>query len=421
MDSFAMPTTPSDTASTPAPTRRSGPHPGLIALAVGGFGIGLTEFVIAGLLTHVATDLRVAVPTAGALIWGYALAVAVGAFTVTAFLGRRPPKGALLVLVALFVIGNALTALAPNFAVAIVGRAVTALCHGGFFGIGAVLAADLVPADRRAGAIAIMFGGLTLSNVLGVPFGTFVGQHLGWRAAFWIISGIGILTALGIMAAVPRQPAPPRSAGSQYAVLRRPQVRVSILLTLTIFGGLFGAFIYVEPLVTRVTGFSASAVPWLLVVFGLGLFIGNILGGRAADRNLGRTLRVLSVLLPLVLLAYALTAQWKVPVVILLFVMGLVGFATTPALQLRVMRFAGDAPTMASAANIAAFNVGNAIGSAIGGLAISLGWGWRSPIWVGIGMAVIGTCLALGSSHHDPDNHTGGVAVVPADSHGGSR
>lgn len=398
MDSFAMPSSHPD---SPTAGRRGLPHPGLIALALGGFGIGLTEFVIAGLLTDVATDLGVTVPTAGALIWGYALAVAVGAFTVTAALSRRPPKGALLVLVALFVLGNVLTALSPTFALAVLGRAVTALCHGGFFGIGAVLAADLVPADRRAGAIAVMFGGLTLSNVLGVPFGTFVGQHLGWRAAFWIISGIGIVAALGIAAAVPRRPAPPLPAGSQYAVLRRPQVRVSVLLTLTLFGGLFGAFIYVEPLVTRVTGFGAGAVPWLLVVFGLGLFFGNIVGGRAADRNLTRTLRVLAVLLPLVLLVYGATAQWRIPVIISLFVIGFVGFAATPPLQLRVMRFAGDAPTMASAANIAAFNVGNAIGSALGGLAISLGWGWRSPIWVGVGMAMIGTCLALANRHEN--------------------
>jgi len=182
-------------------------------------------------------------------------------------------------------------------------------------------------------------------------------------------------------------------------VLRRPQVIVSMLLTMTVFGGLFGAFIYVEPLVTHVSGYGSGAVPWLLVVFGVGLFGGNIVGGRAADRDLGRTLRVLTVLLPIVLVGYALVAQWPGPVAVALLLMGLVGFATTPAFQLRVMRFAGDAPTMASAANIAAFNLGNAIGSALGGAAIALGLGWRSPIWVGVGMALAGTALAFTNSH----------------------
>jgi len=385
-------------ATSTGPTRRR-VHPGLVALGIGGFGIGLTEFVIAGLLSTVADDLHVAVPTAGALIWGYALAVVAGAFTVTAALSRRPPKTALLMLLALFVVGNALTALAPDFALAVLGRVVTALCHGGFFGIGAVVAGDLVPAQRKASAIAVMFGGLTLSNVLGVPFGTFVGQHLGWRAAFWIISAIGVLAMVGVAALVPHLDAPPRSGGSHYAVLRRPQVIVSMLLTMTVFGGLFGAFIYVEPLVTHVTGYGSGAVPWLLVAFGVGLFGGNIVGGRAADRDLGRTLRVLTVLLPVVLIGYALVAQWRGPVAVALLLMGLVGFATTPAFQLRVMRFAGDAPTMASAANIAAFNLGNAIGSALGGAAIALGLGWRSPIWVGVGMALAGTALAFTNSH----------------------
>lgn len=374
-------------------------HPGLLALAVGGFGIGLTEFVIAGLLTDVADALHVTVPTAGALIWGYALAVVVGAFTVTAALSRRPPKAALLVLLALFVAGNVLTALAPGFGVAMLGRIVTALCHGGFFGIGAVVAGDLVAPERKASAIAIMFGGLTLANVLGVPFGTFVGQHLGWRSAFWIISALGVLAIVGVATLVPRQPAPPPLGGNHFAVLFRRQVILSILLTMMVFGGVFGAFIYVEPLVTRVTGYSATAVPWLLVLFGIGLFVGNFVGGWAADRSLTWTLRTVSVLLPIVLIAYGLLASWRVPVALLLVAMGLVGFAATPALQLRVMRFAHDAPTMASAANIAAFNLGNAIASGLGAATIALGLGWRSPVWVGAGMALIGAVLVFTNSH----------------------
>jgi DHA1 family inner membrane transport protein len=371
-------------------------QPGLLALSIGGFGIGLTEFVISGLLSDVADDLQVSVPTAGALIWCYALAVVAGAFTVTARLSRRPPKTALLALLGLFVAGNALTAVAPNFALAVVGRVVTALCHGGFFGIGAVVAADLVPAHRKASAIAVMFGGLTLANVLGVPFGTLVGQHLGWRATFAIIAVFGLVAMVGIAALVPRLPAPPaEQTRAQYGVLRRRQVIVSMALTMTIFGGLFGAFIYVEPLVTHVTGYHKSAVPWLLITFGVGLFAGNIVGGRAADKNLGATLRILAVLLPLVLIGYGLVAPWRAPVAVTLLVLGLVGFATTPAFQLRVMRFAGDAPTLASAANIAAFNLGNAGGAWLGGQAVDAGLGYTAPNWIGAVLAAAGLAVAV--------------------------
>jgi DHA1 family inner membrane transport protein len=247
-----------------------------------------------------------------------------------------------------------------------------------------------------------MFGGLTLSNVLGVPFGTFVGQHLGWRSAFGIISALGVLAVIGVAALVPRMPAPPQTGGSHFAVLLRRQVVVSILLTMMVFGGVFGAFIYVEPLVTRVTGYADGAVPWLLVLFGIGLFIGNFVGGWAADRNLTWTLRVLTVLLPIVLIGYGLLAAWRLPVAALLVAMGVVGFAATPALQLRVMRFAEDAPTMASAANIAAFNLGNAMASAIGAATIALGLGWRSPVWVGVAMALIGTVLVFTNNHGEP-------------------
>lgn len=386
-------------SSIPSPISRRHARAALTALAVGGFGIGLTEFIISGLLTDVAASLRVSVPSAGALIWSYALAVAVGAFTVTAALTRRPPKIALVVLLCFFIAGNVVTALAPDFTVAVIGRIVTAMCHGGYFGIGAVLAADLVPPHRRASAIAVMFGGLTAANVIGVPFGTVVGQHFGWRSAFWVVSVVGVVALVGIATLVPHRPAPPVGPGSAYRVLLRGQVLVSIALTMLLFGGLFGAFIYLEPLVTAVTGFSTGMVPWLLVIFGLGLCVGNVAGGWAADRNLTMTLRVLAVALTATLIVYALVAAWQIPVAVVLFVMGLVGFATSPPLQMRVMRFAGDAPTMASAANIAAFNVGNAIGTFLGGLTIGAGFGWLSPVWVGAAMAGAASVLVFSTRH----------------------
>lgn len=372
-------------------------HPGLLALSAGGFGIGLTEFVISGLLSDVAADLQVTIPAAGYLISGYALAVVVGAFVVTAALSRRPPKTALIILLGFFLIGNLLSAWAPTYPVIMVGRIVAALCHGGFFGIGAVLAGTLVSPRRQASAMAVMFGGLTVANVLGVPFGTFIGQQLGWRAAFWVICAVGILAVLGVLILIPRTtthvaPAPLRD---QLAVLRRGQVLLSLLFTVLVFGGLIGAFSYVEPLLTRVTGFSSAAVPWLQVLFGIGLVLGNIVGGRAADRNLDRALIIFATLVPVSLLGYALAAPSQPGVAIFLLLMGFVGFATTPALQTRVVRHASEAPTIASAANIAAFNLGNAIGIMIGGAGIAAGLGWTAPAWSGMIMAVLGMIVVL--------------------------
>ncbi|GAB3744193.1 MFS transporter [Microlunatus parietis] len=372
-------------------------HPGLLALSAGGFGIGLTEFVISGLLSDVAADLRVTIPAAGYLISGYALAVVVGAFAVTAALSRRPPKTALIILLGFFLAGNVLSAWAPTYPVIMAGRIVAALCHGGFFGIGAVLAGTLVSPRRQASAVAVMFGGLTVATVLGVPFGTFIGQQLGWRAAFWVICAVGVLAVVGVMILIPRTTtdiaAPPLR--DQLAVLRRGQVLLSLLFTVLVFGGLIGAFSYVEPLLTRVTGFSSAAVPWLQVLFGVGLVLGNIVGGRAADRNLDRALIVFAVLLPISLLGYALAAPSQPGVAIFLLCMGFVGFATTPALQTRVVRYAADAPTIASAANIAAFNLGNAIGIMIGGAGIAAGLGWTAPAWSGMIMAVLGMIVVV--------------------------
>lgn len=265
---------------------------GLLALALGGFGIGLTEFVIAGLLTPVANDLGVSVPTAGYLVSGYALAVVFGALALPPLLAKWAPKRALLLLMVLFVVGNAISALAPGYAALLAGRVVAALAHGAFFGIGSVLASALVAKEKQAGAISIMFGGLTLANVLGVPMGTFVGQQWGWRATFATIAVVGVVSFAGIAALVPDAHAESseRSLRAELAVFSRTQVWYSLGMTVLVFGGMFGAFMYIEPLLTRVTGFDDGAVPWLLVLFGVGLFGGNLLGGRLADAALRRTL-----------------------------------------------------------------------------------------------------------------------------------
>ncbi|MBB6374042.1 DHA1 family inner membrane transport protein [Pseudonocardia eucalypti] len=372
---------------------------GLFALAVGGFGIGLTEFVIMGLLPEVAADFAVSEPVAGYLISGYALSVAVGAVALSAAITRFDRKKVLMSLLLLFIAGNLMSAVADSYSFMMAGRIVAALCHGAFFGVGSVVAADLVAPEKRANAIAMMFAGLTVANVLGVPLGTLLGQQLGWRSTFWAITVIGIIALAGIKLLVPATPA--RADASLRAELRvfaRPQVWVSIAVTILGFGGMFGGFTYIAFTLTEVTGFASSTVPWLLILFGAGLFAGNLVGGRLADRALVPSLLAILAVLTVVLAAFALTAQSKVATVIALLLMGAAGFATVPGLQLRIMRYASDAPTLASGSNIAAFNIGNAAGAWLGGLAIGAGFGFTSPLWVGAGVTLAGLVVLAAAS-----------------------
>lgn len=370
----------------------------LIALALGGFGIGLTEFVIAGLLPEVAADFAVTEAAAGWLISGYALSVAVGAILLTAAVTRLPSKHVLVGLMVLFIIGNLISALAPGYSIMLLGRIIAALCHGAFFGIGSVVAASLVPPSKKSGAIAIMFTGLTLANVLGVPFGTFIGQSFGWRATFWAITVIGVLALAGIVALVPRatdDTAHVSDLRGELRAFRSGQVWLSLVVTVLGFGGMFGAFTYIAFTLTEVSGFGSAAVPWLLVVFGAGLFVGNILGGKAADRRLDLTLVLLLIALTVVLVLFALTAANPVATVIALVLMGGFGFGTVPGLQTRIMRYADTAPTLASSANIAAFNVGNALGAWIGGITIGLGLGYTSPLWAGAAITAVAVVVMI--------------------------
>ncbi|KQW08288.1 MFS transporter [Leifsonia sp. Root4] len=372
----------------------------LYALAIGGFGIGLTEFVIMGLLPEVAADFAVSETTAGYLISGYALSVAVGAIALTAALTRVDRKKALLGLMVLFILGNLVSALAPDYSTMMIGRVIAALCHGAFFGIGAVVAAQLVAPNKRAAAISVMFAGLTISNVLGVPLGTLLGQAAGWRSTFWAITVIGVFALIGIAALVPARTGTdatgsPGSLLQEFRVFGTPQVWLSIAVTVLGYGGMFGGFTYIAFTLTEVSGFSSSAVPWLLILFGAGLFVGNILGGRAADKNLGLTLVVLLIVLTAVLAIFALTAGNPVMAMVSLVLMGGFGFATVPGLQMRVMAHAEAAPTLASGANIAAFNVGNAFGAWIGGLTLAAGLGYTSPLWAGAAVTAGGLLVLL--------------------------
>ncbi|MFG1656099.1 MFS transporter [Micromonospora chersina] len=373
---------------------------GLIALAIGAFGIGLTEFVIMGLLPQVAADFAVSESVAGWLISGYALSVAVGGVALTAAVTRLRRKPVLLGLMVLFIAGNLLSALAGDYATMLAGRIVAALCHGAFFGIGAVVATGLVPPARRAGAVALMFTGLTAANVLGVPFGTLLGQHLGWRATFWAITGIGLVALVGLALLVPgRGPAsdaaPTGGLRGELRAFTQAQVWFSLVVTVLGFGGMFGAFTYIAYTLTEVSGFATGTVPWLLVLFGVGLFAGNLAGGRAADVSLPRTLVTVLAVLTLVLVGFALTAESPVLTVGSLLLMGAFGFATVPPLQMRIMKYARRAPTLASGANIAAFNVGNALGAWLGGLTIDAGLGFTAPIWAGAGLTLLGLAVLL--------------------------
>jgi len=370
---------------------------GLLALAIGAFGIGLTEFVIMGLLPEVAADFEVSEAGAGWLISGYALAVVVGALVLTAATTRLPRKPVLLGLIVLFIAGNVLTAVAADYGLAMMGRILAALCHGAFFGIGSVVAARLVSPEKKAGAIAIMFTGLTAANVLGVPFGTFLGQQLGWRSTFWAISAIGVLALIGIAMLVPASTGPEEriSVRGELRAFRSGQVWLSLLVTILAYGGMFGAFTYIAYTLTDVSGFAPTAVPWLLVLFGAGLVVGNGLGGRLADRSIDGTLIFFIAALIVILAFFGLLAASPVATIIALFLMGGFGFGTVPGLQSRIMNYAGNAPTLASGANIGAFNVGNALGAWAGGVGIAAGLGYTSPIWIGAIITVAALVVML--------------------------
>lgn len=377
---------------------------GLVALALGGFGIGLTEFLIAGLLPQVASSFVVSEAAAGWLISGYALSVAVGAIALTAATARLPRKAVLVGLVALFVVGNLLSAVAPSYPVMLLGRIVAALCHGSFFGIGSLVARSLVAPEKKSRAVAVMFAGLTLANVLGVPFGALVGERWGWRAAFWAVTAIGVLALAGIAALVPdgagetrsptvtvtgqSDPAPADGLRAQFRAFRSWQVWLTLTATALSYGGMFGAFSYIAYTFTEVGGFSPTDVAWLLMVYGVGLVVGNLVGGRAADHDRDRALVLALLGLAITLAVFGLLAANATASVVLVFLMGLFGFASVPGMITRVTDFAHGA-ALAASANVSASNIGNALGAWLGGLAITAGLGYTAPLYVGAGIVLI--------------------------------
>ncbi|WLQ49608.1 MFS transporter [Streptomyces poriferorum] len=371
----------------------------LLALAIGAFGIGTTEFVIMGLLPEVAADFQVSIPTAGFLVTGYALGVVIGAPLMTLLGTRVSRKRMLMILMALFVIGNVVSATAPVFGVMLAGRVVASLAHGAFFGIGSVVAADLVAPHKKAGAIAMMFTGLTVANVVGVPLGTYIGQSVGWRSTFFVVAALGVIGLLGVARLVPDQPRPEGvRLRHELAAFRNVQVLLAMAMTVLGFGGVFAAITYITPMMTEIAGYSASSVTWLLVLFGLGMVGGNLLGGKFADRRLMPLLYVSLGGLAVVLSLFTLTAHNKIAAAVTIFLIGGLGFATVPPLQKRVLDQAAGAPTLASAVNIGAFNLGNALSAWLGGMVIAAGLGYTAPNWVGAALAASALVLAVVSS-----------------------
>lgn len=351
----------------------------VLALTMCAFCIGTAEFVVMGLLPEVARDLGVSIPLAGQLVTGYAMGVVVGAPILALATSGLPRKRVLLLMIAIFILGNLLSALAPNYALLLIARIVAAFAHGTMFGVGAVVAADLVPPNRRASAIGLMFTGLTLANILGVPLGTLVGQALGWRATFWAITALGVVALLPVALLIPEMKAR-ASAGlaHEFAVLRRTGVLLALATTVFASASMFTFFTYIVPILREVTGFGPSSITWILFLIGLGLTAGITSGGRFADRGLLRTLIVIFAALTVLLAIMPLAVEHRAATLVVVFLWAIASFAAVPALQTRVVDEAKEAPNLASSLNIAAFNLGNAAGAFLGGIVIDQGFSLRA-------------------------------------------
>jgi MFS transporter, DHA1 family, inner membrane transport protein len=371
-------------------------NPPLLALAVGAFGIGVTEFTPMGMLPLIAADLHVSIPAAGLVVSAYALGVLIGAPLVTLATARLPRRRLLVGLMAVFTLGNLIAALADSYAMLVAGRLVTALNHGAFFGVGAVVAAGLVPPERRAAAVAAMFSGLAIATIGGVPLAAWTGAMLGWRAAFWGIAAVGAVAMLALRLALPELKADPgANLWAELRVLGRGPVLAALALTMVGFSAMFTVFTYIAPILRAETGATAPFVTAMLVLFGLGLTVGNWLGGRLADRSVDGTIIGALTAQLVVLVLFAWGMHGAVPAAVLIVLWGVASFASVAPLQMRVMEQAADAPNLASAMNIGAFNLGNAVGAAVGGGVIDAGLGYPAVSLAGAALALAGLALVL--------------------------
>ncbi len=367
----------------------------LLALAIAAFGIGTTEFVMMGLLPQVAHDLHISIPDAGGYVCFYALGVVIGAPVLTAAGMRVRRKTMLLSMLALFVCGNLLCAVAATHGQLLAARFVAGLPHGAFFGVGAVVAASLADRDKRARAISMMFLGLTVTNIVGVPAGTLLGQALGWRWTFVAVAALGMIAFAAVSALVPRQPRPVHaSLRRELVAFRRPQVWLAFAVVVFGFAATFSFYSYVTPLLTNVAGFSPAAVTPLLSLFGVGLTVGGLAGGRLADRAPMRTVYVVLAALAVSLGMFVFTAHSMVLSAINLFLVGVTGMAAVPSIQARIMEQAKEAPVLGSASIQSTFNIANSLGAHLGGVIIAAGFGLVAPSWMGALLAAVGLGFA---------------------------
>ncbi|AJH74016.1 sugar (and other) transporter family protein [Bacillus cereus ATCC 4342] len=369
------------------------PRLALISLMISTFAIGTTEFIIMGILPDVAKDLNVSISSTGLLVTGYAIGVAIGAPLLTALTGKMQRKKLLLMLMLLFVIGNTLCAVAPTYEFLLVSRVLAAFAHGTFFGVGSVVASKLVPPEKQSSAVAMIFTGVSVANIVGVPLGTFVGQALGWRASFWIISALGVVAILCITKFIPQMALTSvPSFRQEIRVLKKPQVQLTLLMTILSFVGVFAAFTYIAPTLTDITKFSASAITPILLLYGLGLTIGNTVAGRLSDWKPMPTIIGMLALLTLVMGSFYITSEYKILAVITVFLWGFTSFGHVPGLQMRVIAKAKGAPNIAASLNISAFNLGIALGSFVGGVVINTSLGLKAiPL-----VAALLTVLCIG-------------------------
>ena len=375
----------------PGPT---GTRLALFALAMGGFGVGTTEFASMGLLPFIAEDLGASIPAAGQSISLYALGVVVGAPLITSLTARVERKTLLLALMLVFVLGNGLSAAAPSLEWLFAARFLAGLPHGAYFGVAAVVASSLVPRERRGTAVARVMLGLTIANIVGVPFAAALGGALGWRSAYLLVVLLGALTLVALALWVPRtRNEGMASAAQEVRALARPQVALTLLAGSVGFGGMFAVYTYISPTLTELTGLGIGAVPWVLAVYGVGMTAGSLLAGPLIDRSVERTALGAVALSGVALAFFGLFVHVPFAAVVGVLWIGVMGSIFTTALQVRLLREAKDAPSLTASMNHAAFNLANAVGAFLGGAVISAGWGYRSPAWVGVGLAVAGLLI----------------------------
>jgi DHA1 family inner membrane transport protein len=393
--------TPTPDSASASDASRSATVP-LLALSIGAFGIGTTEFGPMGMLVTIADGVNVSIPSAGLLVSAYAIGVMVGAPFMTLLLARWSRRKALMVLMSIFTLGNLLSALAPNYASLMVARIVTSLNHGAFFGLGSVVAASLVPREKQASAIALMFAGLTIANIGGVPAATWVSQVLGWRESFAAIAALGLVSIAALRFALPagsKGTAP--NLATELKVLTRPVVVQGLLTTVLSSGAMFALYTYISPALKLITGASPLFITLMLSLTGVGFTIGNSIGGRLADVSIKKTLIGFLALEAVGLAAFPLLAGTQVGAAVALLVWSVAAFAIVPPTQMRVMRAAVGAPGLASSVNIGAFNLGNALGAALGAAVLSAGLGYATVMFTGAVLALLSVPLVVWNPTRD--------------------